>query len=131
MGWVNKPTKTLTPQAEALVDKRTRAAALVAFTTAVSNTPVDTGRLRSNWQLGVGELPEGSVLGFEDGEGGTNYEPPLIPDLRPGATYGKVIYIVNNLPYAEIINDGAENRIAHNMVALATKAAEDWLEQNK
>lgn len=59
----------------------------------MQRTPVDTGRLRGNWQLTEG-APATGVL--ELGTSGNN-----IP--QPGA---RVLYLVNNLPYARRIEYG-------------------------
>lgn len=77
-------------------------------------TPVDTGRARASWQLGLGkmndavadEVPEGQTL------------PPPAP-LDVSAINGKqVVYITNNLPYAEPLENGHSQQAPAGMVAV-------------
>lgn len=61
-------------------------------------TPVDTGWARSNWQMSAGS-PIESTLGLP----GTSGVPPLVVgyQLRQGP-----IYITNNVPYIQRLNEG-------------------------
>lgn len=129
MGWKGKKPTKFTDTVKEAADRKARGAALVAYSTAILNTPVDTGRLRGNWQVGVGTDPKNALL--TPTRERNKYPAPSVEELAPGSAYGKVIYIVNNLPYAQAINDGLGKgkRTAHRMVELATKAAYDWSER--
>lgn len=60
-------------------------------------TPVDTGRLRANWQFGVGSAPRGVLeLGVD----------AKLTAIGGGAGAGRVYFVVNNLPYARRIEFG-------------------------
>ncbi len=83
----------------------------------ISKSPVDTGRYRGNWQLGVGERPTGTLTP-------PNMQPknttgvPRAPISASGADLAdanaklaamqkpELINIVNNLPYAQPLEDG-------------------------
>ena len=62
-------------------------------------TPVDTGRLRSNWQFGAGEIPTGTLDSTDD-------PTDRLRAQIASATAGTIHYLVNNLPYAAVIEYG-------------------------
>lgn len=84
----------------------------------VLKTPVDTGRLRAAWVVGINEIPSGSVEKTDkDGK----------PTIQKGAKklneftnkdLGKTIYIVNNVEYASYIEEGTDKIKPHKMLAL-------------
>ena len=66
------------------------------FDRAVRATPVDTGRLRGNWQI-TNDTPAIGVLEVvDDSAEGSPLDPAGEALIRPFA----VTYMVNNLPYA-------------------------------
>lgn len=74
-------------------------------------TPVDTGRARAAWQITVGEpstfiMPEGV------------YGPPPPPPM-PAMSIKDVVYITNNVPYIEYLEDGSSKQAPAGMVALS------------
>lgn len=76
-------------------------AALAIDKAVVFATPVDTGRARSNWRAALGgpftsELEETSAMGA------INQAESVINARGPGET----IYISNNVPYIQRLNDG-------------------------
>lgn len=96
------------------VDQMTRQTALAIHATVVMATPVDTGRARSNWHIGLGAPPDaGNEEPFvPGGEGGSNgaanaqmsiaAAKAAVSDRRPG----QAIFISNNLPYIGRLNEG-------------------------
>ena len=71
----------------------------------VIGTPVDTGRARGNWLVGIGTAPAGTRENLDKGGSATiqaaittigGYPVNALPDL----------WIVNNLPYIGRLNDG-------------------------
>lgn len=88
-------------------------------------TPVDTGRLRANWQYSVDRIPTG-VLALGS-----------VLAAAPGAfsgSFGRVHYITNNLPYARRIEFGFHgadslgrvyNQAGRNMVGLSVLEWQD------
>lgn len=67
------------------------------FSAVILDTPVDTGRLRGNWQLKEGD-PEQSTRELLDPSGAV-----AISEMTEGVNKSKaeeVMYLSNNLPYA-------------------------------
>lgn len=113
-----------------LVVKR---AAIAADQAAVLATPVDTGRLRANWLVGIGTSLTGTVSFAEGSDGSTrgdvtNAALNRARDIISTYKLGKgAIYITNNVVYAPIIDDGSSAQAPRGMTALAIKAAERQL----
>lgn len=74
-----------------------RRIALDIFSRVVRRTPVDTGRARANWQIGINQLPKGTMLTGKVGFGTGNLSAYKI---------GDIIYIANNLPYIGVLEYG-------------------------
>lgn len=69
----------------------------------VVRTPVDTGRLRANWQMGLDALPTGTLAIMDKtGAAGLSQAATAFP-AEPG---GRIYYLANNLPYARRIEHG-------------------------
>lgn len=88
-------------------DEIVRKVALAADQAIVMATPVDTGRARANWQVGIGAAPAGSVE-YSGGAGGSvSYATAAASSVvttykgQPGG-----IWLVNNLPYIQRLNEG-------------------------
>ena len=67
-------------------------------------TPVDTGRLRGNWQITLGGPAEGEVAGSQsrDSQGVLLAEIPKLDRW----TLGQSVWITNNTPYAYLYEFG-------------------------
>lgn len=104
-GWLRRVFRKDVPSRSQLLLKRL---AFEAFKRIIFRTPVDTGRLRGNWQASVGQ-PKTNQLQRKDKPGNATLAAGLaaLSDVPPGV----VVWITNNLPYAERIEDGhgAEN----------------------
>lgn len=88
-------------------DEIVRKVALAADQTIVTATPIDTGRARANWQVGIGSAPAGTVE-YSGGAGGSvSYAIGAAQSVvttykgQPGG-----IWLVNNLPYIQRLNEG-------------------------
>ena len=94
-----------------------RRSALITFSSVIKRTPVRTGLLRSNWQFGMNVKPTGNVSSTGKSFG------PVVAKVSNGikkAELGNVLYLINNLPYAEAIEGGHSRIQAPNgMVKLA------------
>ena len=99
--------------AEALRHKL-RSSAIAVLSSVVKRTPVDTGRLRGNWQVDVNSAPSGVV------EEGMAHQTINAGKRKINkAKGGDTIYIVNNLPYANAIEWGhGENNEPGGMVGV-------------
>lgn len=85
----------------------------------VKKTPVDTGRARGNWQLGIDVVPL-EVLEDVDKSGGSTITKGLsaLKDLRgPGF---QTIFLSNNLAYIEALEEGhSQNQAPQGMLAVS------------
>lgn len=84
-------------------DRLVRRCALAIDTAVVLATPVDTGRARANWQVEIGQAPTGEV-DAKDVSGQTAIQQGKV--AIEGYKSGSAIFITNNLPYIERLNDG-------------------------
>lgn len=88
-------------------DEIVRKVALAADQTIAMATPVDTGRARANWQVGIGAAPGGTVEYSGGGAGAASYAIGAAQSVvttykgQPGG-----IWLVNNLPYIQRLNEG-------------------------
>lgn len=96
-----------TNKAEKAMEKVFRGTALSLFSRIVIRTPVDTGRLRNNWQV--------SLRGFPSGE---LYSPINPSGTIDQAELGDTIYISNNLPYAGVIENGSSDQAPQGMMRI-------------
>lgn len=80
-----------------------RVIGMKAWSKFISRTPVKTGRLKGNWQVGVTREPsrELKVLDKDGSRTRTKGELQIL-----NAKAFDVLYIVNNLPYASYIENG-------------------------
>lgn len=85
---------------EEKLEKTKRAVTLKLFSAIVLDTPVDTGRLRGNWQISIA-APKTGTLAREDKSGSTvNSE---IKATVEASKLGDTVILRNNLPYAHRI----------------------------
>jgi len=106
----------------AAVAEASRELALAVLEGVVARTPVRSGRARANWQAGPGRPPEG-VPDETDKDGRSTVARcrAAIARARPFET----IWIVNNLPYIETLEQGSSRQAPRGMAAstLAALAA--------
>lgn len=91
-------------KAGAALDEAARAVKIELFTGVITDTRVDTGRLRGNWQTSVGEPRLQTIerldKTIQGAPGGAAYDDAV--STPRGDT---VDYLSNNLPYANIWED--------------------------
>lgn len=110
-------------------DELTRKVALAIDQAIVMGTPVDTGRARSNWIVQLDDAPDTVIPPYSPGEAGStsgaNTQAALDQGQRTiqGYTTGRVIHIVNNLPYIQRLNDGWSRQAPAHYVEKATLEA--------
>lgn len=73
------------------------------------------GRFRGNWQLGVGTIPAGET-GRIDKSGATT-QGAILAEI-PAEAAGKLIFLSNNVPYAQRIEDGHSRQAPTGLVGL-------------
>lgn len=79
------------------LEKAVRQCAVIVDQTLVATTPVDTGRARANW------LPSLNVPRTDKKEPG---QPESVDSVLGSYKISDTIYITNNLPYIQRLNDG-------------------------
>jgi hypothetical protein len=109
-----------------------RKAALAVDQTVVSATPVDTGRARSNWLVGI-DAPTREVLdqahtpGAKGSTGAENTQQSIQAAAAAIAGYdalrNSAIYISNNLPYIQKLDEGHSRQAPAGFIARAAQAA--------
>ena len=67
------------------------------FSAVIRDTPVDTGRLRANWQLTVGSPATGTLNEEAPNKAGLSIQEAQAVNQTDGDT---PIFLANNLPYA-------------------------------
>lgn len=92
--------------------------ALDLFSRVILRSPVDTGRFRGNWQVAIGSVPSGT-LEVNDATGEATVGKVQAAAL--GVNAGDTIYLVNNLPYAQKLEDGSSKQAPAGMVALSVQ----------
>lgn len=85
-------------------DRLVRRCALAIDATVVLATPVDTGRARGNWQVEIGSPASGVTDSLDPSGAGAVREGKGVIESYKGDKNG--IYITNNLPYIERLNQG-------------------------
>lgn len=97
-----------------------RKIALNALRAVTFGTPVDTGRARGNWAIGL-ESPEREATETTDRSGGPTISKgsSAIARARPGGT----IYLNNNVPYIIPLNEGHSKRADPRFIERGVQAA--------
>ena len=103
------------------LDKMSRAARQIthdAFSNVIKMSPVDTGRFRGNWQTAIGSAPSGTIEAV-DKTGAIVIA--KVSGVTAGMEPGDVIYMANNLPYAQRLEDGYSSKAPAGMVKLTVQ----------
>jgi hypothetical protein len=105
-------------KAKGNVDLVVRKVALDMFSRVIQKSPVDTGRFKGNWQVAIGSIPAGT-LQLDDKSGTAAMAKVTAAALQLEA--GQVIYLVNNLPYAQALEYGHSKQAPNGMVRLTVQ----------
>lgn len=100
------------------MERAVRKIALDVFESVIRMSPVDTGRFRGNWQPAIGMAPSGTLEAM-DPSGNTVIA--KVAGVTGRIEIGDVIYMVNNLPYAERLEDGYSGQAPNGMVRLTVQ----------
>ena len=118
MSWTGvSPTQWAT-KTERKMDLAVRKIALELFSRVILKSPVDTGRFRANWQVSIGSVPDGT-LELTDASGTATISKATA--RTAGVKAGDVIFLVNNLPYAQRLEDGYSGQAPAGMVGLTVQ----------
>ena len=92
----------------------TQTYALKAHTGFVKRTPVDTGRARANWQIGIGNAAGQTTATDKQAFGS---DPPLSPALKQ-IDGEQVVFITNSLDYIEALENGSSQQAPSGFVRI-------------
>lgn len=121
---VKKAKKLLDKQ----LGKTIRGTTLALLSAIVKDTPVDTGRLRGNWDTTLNQESSFRNEAIKDPSGAVaiSKSSTALSKYKPGDE----IYLTNNLEYAVVIEDGDDKRRGHHMVERAKVSFNTQLEKN-
>ena len=107
--------RALIDKARGDVDRAVRQSVVLATQSLVLRSPVDTGRFRANWVMGVGSMNlSTSLTTSKDGSAAIE----RIANQMQAQEGGAVFYITNSLPYARPLEYGHSNQAPNGMVRL-------------
>lgn len=95
MSWAAK-IKTIADKGKLDLGELCKAVKVELFSGVVSDTRVDTGRLRGNWQVQESTKPSGALDRIDPTGSAVQSE------INSTASADGVTYFVNNLPYAKV-----------------------------
>ena len=81
----------------------------------VLKTPVDTGRARGNWQVGIGEIPDGILDRTADPQAIIAAAEKKLEQLG----FGEIVWVANNLEYVTFLEDGSSQQAPAGMLRLS------------
>lgn len=90
----------------------------------VEKSPVDTGRFRANWQIGVGTAPTGTIDGTDVGGSATTSK---IEGVAATVKADDITYLANNLPYAARLEEGHSQQAPNGMVGVTVVEFNDYV----
>ncbi len=126
MSKVDRDFKRALVKLEKTSEKIIRATSLQLFSAIVDDTPVDTGRLRGNWQATLG-APSQITVSTDDKTG--NPTKSKIGFTVSKLEMNKSVFLTNNLPYAEVIENGNARVRGNFMVKRAVASFESELKK--
>lgn len=104
------------------INEETRKTALTLFRDVVIATPVDEGRARGNWQASAASFKT-DATDNADKSGGSTINEGVKQIGRAKQIKYPTIYISNNVPYIERLNDGWSQQAPKKFVERAIKRA--------
>ena len=107
-------------QVEMGASRMVRATALIINQVLISETPVDTGHAKANWQVGI-SAPITSEIDEEDPSGASTIERNA-STIR-SAPPRKDIILSNNVPYINKLNEGSSSQAPPQFVQIAVATA--------
>lgn len=97
------------------IDRIIRYTVLEIRTRLIIRTPVDTGRARNGWILGVDARPAGEPGGLDPtGQGAAERIAAAVPYRAAGHVY----FIANNVPYIRDLEDGGSKQAPSGMAKI-------------
>ena len=117
MAWT-KPPSVHKRQVRVDSDKMAKRVALKILRILTIVSPVDTGRFKANWRVGIASRDTRATR-QQDKSGGPTFGKGASKIQR--AKRGATLFISNNLPYAKRLNEGSSQQAPANFVEQAIK----------
>lgn len=102
-------------EVDALVMTITQKIAMFALSSVVMRSPVDTGRFRGNWLVSTGSPNEGMSENTDPGGQATI---ALGASAITGLKQPEILWLQNNLPYAQRLENGWSKQAPAGIVAV-------------
>ncbi|MFD2633221.1 HK97 gp10 family phage protein [Idiomarina piscisalsi] len=96
------------------VERRIKIVALDVYRNAIIGSPVDSGRFRASWRIGVDSFDQS----VEDKDQ-KSYEPRAYNESDIDITYKSTVYVSNSLPYALRLENGWSKQAPKGVLNLA------------
>ena len=107
-------------------DRLVRETSLAVLTEVVVSTPVDRGRARGNWQVGLGEAPDPSPEEQEATKDTSGQRTIAEGSTRIARrSSGQDVFLSNNVPYIGPLNDGSSAQAPAGFIEQAVQAGID------
>lgn len=87
------------------------------------------GSLRFNWQVGINSVPSGELGGEDTSPKGTATRTRELNKISSFKINDKM-YFANNLPYAEVVEEGSSTQAPEGMVRVAISGFQRELDKN-
>jgi hypothetical protein len=125
-GWTGTTPAKWVDKTEKKMDLAVRKISLEMFQRVILRSPVDTGRFRGNWQTAIGSVPSGT-LDLDDKSGTATVAKSTAVTM--GVKAGDTITLVNNLPYAQRLENGWSGQAPNGMVSLTAQEFQQVVRQ--
>jgi len=100
-------------------ERVTRLTGLALISELVFNTPVDTGRAKGNWNIDINTIDLTDREAEKDGSGSISRANSITASYKLNET----IFVSNNLPYINRLNDGYSGQAPAGFVEAAIQTA--------
>ena len=115
---------SITAELEDDVNQLARATMINVLKGLVLATPVDTGRARGNWQVSVSRPINSQSKDFDKG-GGATINKGVAETAKAKIIKYPILWLTNNLPYIEALNNGHSDQAPKKFVEAAIKRVEN------
>lgn len=108
-------------KAQGNMDMVVRKVTLDLFARVVRRTPVDTGRARGNWQVGINSVPRGETGAGSEGKVAAKAVVGAATADAIRAKMGDRVFIVNSVPYIFRLERGSSKQAPAGMVTITLR----------
>lgn len=117
----NKKISKFNKKTEKAIESIVKGTFLSLASKIIVRTPVDTGRARGNWQTSINSKPSGEVNDSES--------EAINKASRVKFKIGDSLYLINNLPYIQALEDGHSKQTPVGMVKITVAEYQEVVNQ--